>query len=173
MTGIGRGDAESVIHALNPLKLLVSLHSTNNSLLPQYRGRPIPVELGLSRTYGSGTPEERAEMEAVAAELRGTLEADPRFIRAAERLRGIGVSCKFDGQADAMSIFRVFRVTAAPDRLPLIEALAADDAGIVGDEARAAARRQFAAYIACNFHPDWQANRAHHVEYDTCPYGAP
>ncbi len=98
------------------------------------------------------------------------LDADPGLRAMRQRIFSVGVGSAFAADGDATGLWTSLVLTAKPEALAALEALAADDAGITDPGARSKAAETFRTYALRNHHPEWQRNRQHHPDVGDSPY---
>jgi hypothetical protein len=156
-----------VVSQLKPALVLLSLTAFHQRH-PDYERL---VEEGyLDRTGSSPSSEDLAELERKKVATRAKHLSDPNFLKAAKRLTRAGVECEFGGQGDMCGEFSVLRIIGSVASFPLLEAMAADDVGITGQNERAQAADRFRIFMLRNYGPDWEANRAIYPDVGGSPY---
>lgn len=75
------------------------------------------------------------------------------------------------GEGDICGGFSALRIIGSVASLPLLKAMAADDAQISGQGERAQAAERFRISILRNYSADWEANRAFYPDVSGSPYG--
>ncbi|WP_448951433.1 hypothetical protein [Labrys neptuniae] len=172
MAGNAERCPDAVLQRLRPAILLLNFHATR----PIYEGhgdRRLVDEIGLDRTQGNPSPEEVERLEADRQAMSAAWAADPAFIAAVERLRGVGVTLEFTTDSDSSGVFALLRLKIAADDLGKLEGLAAEDSGYGTPEQLASAAERFRIFFLRNYHPDWQRNRELHPDVGGSPYSDP
>lgn len=158
---------ERMVANLRPATVLLDLaafderFSGNERLVHEHYG---------DHTGSNPSIEELAVLERAKAATREKYLGDPNFVRAAKRLSRAGVSCEFGGQGDMCGEFSVLRIVGSVASLPLLEAMAADDARISDATERAAAAERFRIFIKRNYSPAWEKNRTIYPDVGGSPY---
>jgi hypothetical protein len=130
-------------------------------------------EIALTRLTSNSDTEALARDAEFLVWLKPHLEWHEGFIALNRRLAAIGILGEYSGFGEyvGQSQHYMFRVRA--EHLPLLEALAQEDAGFVTPEARAAAARDFRIYMKRHYHEDWENNRRILPPVDVSPYAQP
>lgn len=156
-----------VVGALRPSSVLLALANFHGQFS---RSDQLTSEHYLERTGGNPSAAELSDLEQKKLATRDKYLNDGNFQRATERLAQAGVECAFGGQGDYCGEFSVLRITASPACLSLLEAMAADDCGMVDADERANAAERFRIFMLRNYHPDYQANRQIYPNVGPSPY---
>lgn len=109
---------------------------------------------------------------AATVALVTALDADPDLRAQRQRLFDIGIASAFEADQDADGVWTSLVLSCPRTRLPALETLAADDAGIPRRERQEVSAR-FAIYMLRNHHRDWQANRTKFPDVGDSPYTPP
>lgn len=167
---VGEVDYDDPLAAhLKPAALLLSL--TRFALdFPDYD--ELTHEDYLARTGGNPSKAELEELERQRAGIEAARAASLNYRLAVRRLAQAGFAARIGGQGDYCGQFVVLRTSGRRADLARLEALAADDAGLLGKAQRAEAARVFAIFMARNYSRDYLANRAKLPDVGGSPYHA-
>jgi hypothetical protein len=126
--------------------------------------------IALAMTSGQPSPEQLAELNALADARRRMLEASTAFRAALARIEAAGVAHHWTGFADYGYTSRELSLSIPLDAIPRLQHMAADDAGIDKAEERRQAAESYRRWLLQHYHRDWKAYQQRWPLIEQSPY---